>query len=173
MSVQNSQYIGRGKSYPNNVTAVSYLHQLMAQAIKNTDYVLKLSLLLIRQARFWPPCHGHLAQHVIRVLLCPVLVHETLQYTRFTAKSRHLFRRSVTTTPVQCRSIVISAPSSPDLFHARPNHLHTNSFCCNILLHQYHNTWRYSKVGVNLSADTRAPLPCQPQSLLFIKDPDI
>ena len=111
MSVQNSnQYIGRGKSYPNNVTAVSYLHQLMAQVIKNTDYVLKLSLLLIRQARFWPPCHGNLAQHVIRVLLCPVLVHEALQCTRFTAKSRHLFRRSVTTTPVQCRSTVISGP---------------------------------------------------------------
>lgn len=65
------------------------------------------------------------------------------------------------------------APSSPDLFHARPNHLHTSSLCCNILLHQYHNTWRYSKVGVNLSADTRAPLPCQPQSLVFIKHPDI
>ena len=173
-SLQNSNwYIGRGKSYPNSVTAVSYLHQLIPLVIKNTDYVLKLSPTLIRQAWFWPPCHEDLS-HVIRVFRCPVSVHETLQYTRFTATSHHLFRRSVATTPV-LTSIVISGP------------LFSRSFSCNTqppLYKFFLSVATFYHINTTppgdiqkwvsfLSADTRAPLPCQPQSLLPIKDTGI
>jgi len=174
-SLQNSnRYIGWGKSYPNSVTAVSYLHQLIPLVIKNTDYVLKLSVTLIidrqdsgHHARetclMWSECSAALSRCMRLCSIPDLLPHPN-----------HLFRRSVATTPV-LSSIVKSGP------------LFSRSFSCNTqppLYKFFLSVATFYHINTTppgdiqkwvsfLSADTRAPLPCQPQSLLPIKDTGI